>query len=246
MMLTGCGADGQPATVWRRAGDGGDRSSLHRASLPEGSTNPCGRVEGGRTVPHAFSASQFKRASQFKGIASRVDAEPVDYHVAPFNERSALWAVVGPAGAAAGARSAARVHPRPRWCGAPRVGPPESEAAVGVSRHRRPARRVDSGAARRGAAERANIHAGDRPAQAALPAGVRAGDRCCVYWGWYWPPVYDSAHSSRASWCSRTPSTCCSPGRGAIPTRSASVLSRSSSASTCSCGSSRTGSICSS
>jgi hypothetical protein len=47
--------------------------------------------------------------------------------------------------------------------------------------------------------------------------------------------------SSPLSWCSRTPSTCCSAGRGGIPTRLASVHSPSSSASIYSSGLSRTG-----
>ena len=45
--------------------------------------------------------------------------------------------------------------------------------------------------------------------------------RCCLYWGWYWRQVYDSAPPHRWRSCSsRTPSTCCSAGRGATPTRS--------------------------
>ena len=45
-----------------------------------------------------------------------------------------------------------------------------------------------------------------------------------LYWGWYWRPVYEARRrSSPRSSSSPTPSTCCSPGRGATPTRSASV-----------------------
>ena len=51
--------------------------------------------------------------------------------------------------------------------------------------------------------------------------------------------------SSPRSCCSRMPSTCCSPGRGATSTPSASAPFPSSSASTCFSGSSRTGSTCS-
>ena len=68
-----------------------------------------------------------------------------------------------------------------------------------------------------------------------------------LYWGWYWREVYDSAHLIAAQLAfAYAFDMRCSPGRGASGTRSGSARSQSSSASTCSCGSSRTGSRCSS